>query len=178
MQTFSENLIFGQIGESAISKWLQSHGYSVFPAYQIEQNEGKGPQLFSTDKNLVLPDLLGFKKKKIQWFEVKHKKRFAWHRNTQSWTTGIDLRHYEEYQEVAKVTQLDVWLLFWHPLSLPSESDLLHGCPKICPTGLFGENIQKLRRLESHRSNRHGNSGMVYWSHNSLIHIAKEIYPK
>lgn len=179
---FSESLAIGRAGECLISKWLQSRGHSIFPAYEIEKSQGKGPQLFSASVDLVLPDLLAFKDGKMQWFEAKHKKCFTWHRATQKWTTGLDIRHYTEYQEVYKKTKLPVWILFLHSSPTPSESDRKHGCPHWCPTGLFGNDLSILSEKENHRSKPfdsgrigfmgHGKSGMVYWAHDSLRCIA------
>lgn len=173
MGKFEQSLAVGQLGESLISRWLQARGHAVFPAYQIEQHTGKGPQLFAASGDLVLPDLLAFRSGEIRWFEAKHKTCFTWHRISQRWTTGIDLRHYGEYQEVAHRTSLPVWLLFYHPKSKPSENDTSFGCPPKCPSGLFGNDIQVLTECENHRSDRHGKSGMVYWAHESLRLIAE-----
>lgn len=172
MGKFEKSLAFGQLGESLISRWLQSRGHMVFPAYQIEHSTGKGPQLFSASGDLVLPDLLSFRQGKVMWFEAKHKTCFTWHRISQKWTTGIDLRHYEEYQEVAGRTSLSVWLLFYHPKGKPDQRDLQHGSPKICPTGLFGNELSLLQKTENHRSDKWGKSGMVYWAHENLRLIA------
>lgn len=174
MGKFEQTLAFGQMGESAISRWLQSRGHHVFPAYQVEHQTGKGPQLFAASGDLVLPDLLAFRSGKVQWFEAKHKTCFTWHRITGRWTTGIDLRHYGEYQEVAARTLLPVWLLFWHPKPKPDERDLAHGCPAQCPTGLFGENIEVLSTCENHRSDRYAR-GMVYWAHDKLRLLAQDL---
>ena len=173
MGRFEQNLATGQLGESLISRWLQGRGHAVFPAYQIEHQTGKGPQLFAASGDLVLPDLLAFRAGEIKWFEAKHKTCFTWHRKSRRWTTGIDLRHYAEYQEVANRTSLPVWLLFYHPKARPSDGDLQYGCPAECPTGLFGNEIYTLTRCESHRSDRHGPTGMVYWAHEDLKLIAK-----
>lgn len=169
---FERSLAIGRVGEGAISRWLQSRGHAVFPAYQIEQHTGKGPQLFTACGDLVLPDLLAFREGKIQWFEAKHKTCFTWHRISQRWVTGIDLRHYGEYQEVAEKTALPVWVLFFHPKAEPSENDLAHGCPPESPTGLFGNEINILKTTENHRSDRYGKSGMVYWARESLRLVA------
>lgn len=172
MTRFQENLRQGKAGESIISKWLQSRGNLVFPAYEIEQSTGKGPQLFCADGDLVLPDLLAFRGRAIHWVEAKHKTCFTWHRITRRWVTGIDLRHYHEYQEVARRTGLPVWLMFWHPQGEPSPEDMSHGCPDVCPDGLFGGDIQELVKKENHRSDKWGRSGMVYWSSDVLIKVA------
>lgn len=162
----------GRVGESVISRWLQARGHAVFPAYEIEKPSGKGPQLFAATGDLVLPDLLAFRDGQAHWFEAKHKTCFTWHRITSRWVTGIDLRHYGEYQDVATVTGLPVWLLFFHPQAEPSPGDMSHGCPPECPTGLFGNDLGVLARCENHRSDRYGKSGMVYWAHESLKRIA------
>ncbi len=106
------------------------------------------------------------------WFEAKHKTCFSWYRLQQRWVTGIDLRHYREYQEVAVRTALPVWLMFWHPMAEPSQGDRSGGCPVSCPTGLFGNDLQNLQNSESHRSDRHGHSGMVYWARDALRLLA------
>lgn len=172
--TFEDNLATGQIGESVISRWLQSKGHSIFPAYQVESHTGKGPQLFTSSGDLVLPDLLAFKKGNIIWFEAKHKTCFTWYRIGKCWTTGIDLRHYEEYQKVEERTELPVWLLFWHPLSEPSKIDKPHiREDSQCPTGLFGNSLKYLTQNENHKSDQYGASGMVYWARKSLKFLAR-----
>lgn len=168
MGRFEQSLAFGQLGESVISRWLQSRGHAVFPAYQVEHQTGKGPQLFTETGDLVLPDLLAFRDGKSIWFEAKHKTCFSWYRTRSRWVTGIDLRHYGEYKDVQQITGLPVWLMFWHPNGTPDSADLRHGCPGECPTGLFGNSLDVLSDNESHRSNKWGSSGMVYWAATSL----------
>lgn len=179
MGRFEQTLAMGRVGESAISRWLQARGHAVFPAYEIEEGSGKGPQLFAASGDLVLPDLLAFRDGRIRWFEAKHKTCFSWHRLTQRWVTGIDLRHYGEYREVAARTGVPVWLLFFHPMAEPSGEDMAHGCPHECPTGLFGNDLDVLAECENHRSDRHGKSGMVYWARDALrlIALADEVRP-
>jgi hypothetical protein len=174
MMTFQQSLEYGQAGESVISQWLQDRGCKVFPAYEKLIDTGKGPQLFTAQGNFVLPDLLVFGEgaKTIFWAEVKHKKRFSWHRMSQTWQTGIDLRHYRHYCEVQENTSLAVWLMFLHTSSEPSQSDLAHGAPKTCPSGLFGNALSDLMLVESHRSQMHGTSGMVYWPESALMKLA------
>lgn len=85
---------------------------------------------------------------------------------------GFDLHHYEQYQEVADRTSLPVWLMFYHPKSCPDERDLRCGCPKSCPTGLFGNDIATLKDRENHRHANWGKRGMVYWASDSLKKLA------
>ena len=170
---FGRQLQFGKVGESVISRWLQARGHLVFPAYEKEVGTGKGPQLFAASGDLVLPDMLAFRGERILWVEAKHKTCFTWHRLTKRWVTGIDLRHYCEYQEVAARTGLPVFLMFWHPRAVPDPRDIAHGCPPECLTGLFGRNLAVLDECENHRSDRHGPTGMVYWTAQSLHLVAR-----
>ena len=172
MGNFEAALAFGQQGEKTVSEWLQGRGHMVFPAYEKEGGEYKGPQLFSKSGDLVLPDLLAMRDGKAIWFEVKRKTCFAWHRKSRKWHTGIDLHHYEQYKEVAARTEFPVWLVFLHPSDKPSSGDIAHGCPQKCPAGLFGNNIDFLAKNESHRHANWGRHGMVYWSRDSLLRLA------
>jgi hypothetical protein len=172
MGKFEVALAFGQQGEQTVSKWLQSRGHMVFPAYEKEGGDFKGPQLFSSSGDLVLPDLLAFRSGKAIWFEVKRKTCFTWHRISKQWVTGIDLHHYGQYIEVSARTGLPVWLMFYHPKSTPDARDLSHGCPTSCPTGLFGNDIASLQSCENHRHEKWGKNGMVYWSNRSLKRLA------
>jgi len=180
--SFAQNLQTGKIAEGLIANWLIAKGSAVMPAYEIELSSGKGPQLFSSDGGLVAPDMLVFNNHGITWVESKHKSVFTWHRVTQKWTTGIDLRHYGDYLHVAKQTKRPVWILFFHRESKPAERDIQAGCPPECPTGLFGGELFSMVTTENHRSPAfdpgrtgvigHGRSGMVYWAVDDLRMLA------
>lgn len=180
--SFERKLETGKVAEGLIAAWLQSRGNAILPAYEIEKSVGKGPQLFSARGEFVAPDMLSFTANGIHWVEAKHKTHFTWHRNTRRWTTGIDLRHYGEYLQVEKQTQLPVWLMFYHSESRPSDEDRKYGCQLECPTGLFGGKLFDLVVAVNHQSPHfdpsrvgmvgHGRSGMVYWAVDSLRHFA------
>jgi hypothetical protein len=167
--TFEDNLKTGRVSEKYIGRWIRDRGNSILPIYETEYHTGKGPQFFAPIGEYVAPDMLVFTRAwGVLWCEAKHKSVFSWHRKTQRWTTGIDLRHYEDYQHVARITKLPVWLLFLHQNSTPNPRDINCGCPKKCPTGLFGQELGFLVEHENHRSMNHGRSGMVYWAETSL----------
>lgn len=176
--TFEEQLAFGQMGESLIAQWLRRRGYNILPAYEKEIDNGKGPRLFTASSEypqLVAPDLFVMGNGKFMWIEAKHKTRFSWYGKRKCWVTGIDLHHYEDYCRVADVTDLPVWLLFLHRDNHASLSDVNRwGAPRECPVGLFGEEVSFLRRPvnQSHTSGEYGSSGMIYWRHETLRHIA------
>jgi len=167
--TFTESLDYGTAGESLISRWMRKRGNWVLPVYEKVIDTGKGPQLFTPDAgvSLICPDLFVFSPKERCWVEAKRKSAFTWHRISQRWVTGIDLRHYGHYLEVDDKTPWPVWLLFLHENGQAKDS------PPGCPTGLFGEALQKLRKCENHRSDKYGKDGMVYWACESLRKLAE-----
>jgi len=182
--SFAEKLAVGKVGESLIARYMMSRGHAVLPVYEIEKSSGKGPQLFDHKNGFVAPDMLVFTIDGAMFIEAKHKSVFTWHRITGQWTTGIDMRHYGDYLQVAKRTQLPVWLMFYHREEMPDPRDLQHGCPPVCPTGLFGGELFGLVIKENHRSQPfdnsrvgfigHGKSGMVYWTEKALKKIASK----
>lgn len=173
---FEQKLKKGFIGESLISRWFQSRGYSVLPAYDVEQNSGKGPRLFVSDgRQLISPDMLVFKSDKILWVEAKHKSAFTWHRMSETWQTGIDRRHWGDYLKVAEVAPFPVWILFLQRDGVAKDT------PKgmTSPTGLFGNEISELLKSIHHEHEKHGPTGMVYWTRQALLKVAdlKDVLP-
>lgn len=152
----------GQAGEGYIARWLRSRGTTVLPVYEKVLDTGKGPQVFLPTESLVAPDFLCWNDSGVFWIEAKHKSAFSWHRNTQRWVTGIDLRHYIDYLRIDSESPFPVWLLFLHEDGTAKDS------PLGCPTGLFGNTLAYLHANENHRHANWGTSGMVYWSVDSL----------
>ena len=165
---FKESLIVGKTGESKVAQWLISQGRSILPVYEIAENQYKGPALYCHSKNLVAPDMLVFGQNKITWIEVKTKTAFSWHRKTKRFVTGIDLKHYFDYLEIAKNTTVPLWIFFLHGKGTAVDTPE----DKISPSGLFGRDILYLEKHENHRHDNWGNSGMVYWDVEDLELIA------
>jgi len=163
--TFTERLQCGKTAESAIAQWFMRRGFPVLPVYELLLDRGKGPQLFTCDGGLIAPDMIAFAKR-IIWVEAKHKDAFTWWGKGQVYETGIDLRHYVDYQHVAKSTNLPLWILFLQRGGVATYSGGSPPPKELSPTGLFGNEINKLAANESHRSDRWAN-GMVYWSRES-----------
>jgi hypothetical protein len=171
--SFQKSLEKGKLGESLVAGWLASRGWYILPVYELELNQGKGPRVFGPGKEqIIAPDalLLHPRKRKVCFAECKHKTHFSYHRISQSWQTGIDFRHWQEYLKLRDILGREVWLLFLHQSEIPWENDRRHGCPDRCPTGLFAEEIGKLR-LIGRVDHRHAN-GMIYWNHQDLIKLA------
>ena len=122
--TFEDNLAFGRIAESKITRWILDRENTVIPIYTMENEEDyKGPRVLLKDEQIVSPDLLVINKdSSVCWIEAKHKTVFSWHRRTKRWVTGIDAHHYSQYRRVMEIVDWPVWLLFLH---ISSEHNIL-----------------------------------------------------
>lgn len=169
MRTFDERLQQGRLGESRIARWFMLKRYSVLPAYEMEGGQFKGPRVFSLEGDLVSPDLLVFRPGKVFWIEAKSKAAFTWHRISQSYQDGIDVRHWNDYLALRGRMEWPLWLLFLHG---PGQVAKDNPDGMVPPTGLFGREIGELPLLVDHTSDKWGRSGMVYWRASSLIRIA------
>lgn len=170
IDTFEDKLAYGQMGESAIARWLKSRGNNVLPVYEKEIDTGKGPRFFTPAGQLVAPDM--FVMPAMRWIEAKHKTVCTWYRKGQYWCTGIDLHHYSQYRQVQETSRQPVWLLFLHRSAQPDARDVEHGCPIRCPVGLYGQQLNHLIRHESHQHSNWGRHGMVYWAIDTLKRLA------
>lgn len=166
--SFKASLQVGKVGESAIAQWMRARGWYVLPIYEKELGQGKGPQLYTPETQLIGTDMLAFRGGKTLWIEAKHKSAFTWHRNTARWTTGIDLRHYADYCRIDDETPWPVWLLFLHRDGRAKDTPP----DMVSPTGLFGGTLDYLRKHENHRSDKWA-KGMVYWAVKRLRLIAR-----
>lgn len=169
---FEDALRQGAIGESIITKYLCNvWGFAVLPAYEKVIDDRKGPRLFLRDKNLVVPDMLGFTNLgPAVWVEAKVKTLFSWYGKGRYFVTGINYHHYQDYQEVERQTGTPVLLAFLHYQAKTWARDVTKwGAPSTCPTGLFGIWLDKTR--ESHRDYS-GNTLMIYWRYENLLRLA------
>ena len=171
--TFQSSLAFGQVVESLIAKWLIAKECMVLPIYEIEDDKWKGPRVFGAKLEAVAPDMLVFRGKgSLFWCEAKRKTRFAWYRKEQRWQTGIDLNHWKHYQGIAVATGIPVWLFFLHECPKPTQADLDGGSDDKCPTGLFGNTLEKLSADDSSQTwCPPGSKGMIYWARRSLLQL-------
>ena len=158
----------GKLGESQIANWLRyHHGMHVFPAYEKQTRDYKGPTLFCAEgDSLILPDLPGIKGDHLYWVEAKHKSAFTFYRKTRSWQTGIDVRLYEQYQDVQKRTGIGVYLMFVQGEGRAKDA------PSDGPSGLYAGSLSYLMQHEDHRDEFRNGAYMVFWNECALRKIA------
>ena len=60
MADFADHLATGRVTEGAIANWVRSRGGVVFPVYEREIYQGKGPQFFAPGEELLARDLVAF----------------------------------------------------------------------------------------------------------------------
>jgi len=173
---FALNLAAGQVGESAIARWLISRGFTVLPAYEKEPGDYKGPRVYSASGNMIAPDLLAFRfgientRDAVFWIEAKTKAAFTWHRISRTYQDGIDRRCWQDYLRLQAKAPWPIWLMFLHVGDGVAKDNPEGLSP---PTGLFGEKIATLRYCVHHESDKHGPSGMVYWTVDSFRKLAE-----
>jgi hypothetical protein len=167
----------GRFGENVVARFLRARGNSILPIRDIDMGEvWKGPRLTGPEgMELVSTDwfVIGPQGKSC-WMEVKTKARFSWHQRTASWCTGIDQHYLDHYINIARRSNIPVWLIFLHLNDSPSTADLKNGAPEHCPTGLFGGDVLHLAKEEMvhHAHSNWGKGGMVYWAPKKLVRLA------
>lgn len=164
-KAFPAKLAQGKVSESLIARWLVSRGWNVLPVYETSDNAAKGPRLSTPNGEIVAPDMLAMKAGEYRWVEAKDKHAASWYRIGGYFVTGVNLSHYQDYLLIEDSKIIPVWLLFLHRGGTAKDSP-----PS--PAGLFGGALSDLRYCESHRSDKHGSSGMVYWKIESLKRLA------
>lgn len=164
--SFEQSLAFGKAAETQIARFLLGRGFNILPVYEKTDDEKKGPQLYTPAGSFIAPDLFVFRGADVFWVEAKHKTAFSWHRATARWVTGIDRKHFREYNEVMRLTGWPVWLFFLHLGGTAKDS------PDGSPCGLFGNDLSYLVDHINHEHENWGKSGMVYWAHAHLKLIA------
>lgn len=182
MNHFDRNLATGQRTENLIMNWMISRGSVVIPVCDVkpfvdDRGIKKGPQVFDDVRTYTAPDVLAFKRGKAMWLETKHKTVFSWHRASKKWVTGIDIPHFEDYCRVQEITGQQVYIMFLHVSDQPAAYDEQHGCPFVCPTGLFWAPVDVLKEMESHRSDKWGRRGMVYWACSFKMPYGEQLGP-
>jgi hypothetical protein len=171
MRNFKEKLEFGKTGETEIAHWLRDRGNHVLPVYEISENQFKGPAFYTSQgEEIITPDMVTWSKNGILFIEAKHKEAFSWHRKTEKWVTGIDLKHYSDYQLLQARTKTPVWIIFLHRGGIAKDSPT-------SPAGMFGNDLMFLIANENHRHENWA-KGMVYWAIDSLIKLSDYPLPK
>lgn len=109
--SFQDQLAFGEEGEKSIAEMLINRGVSILPLYQFK-NHDQTPFLLTREEKLTMPDLTCWKNGDAYFVECKRKNKWV-HFNGQM-ETGLNLKHFKEYEKIKALTNLDVWLFFLH----------------------------------------------------------------
>jgi len=106
----------------AASKWekafadflVAERGWNVLSTCDMHNGYQYAPHFASPMGDLIVPDLLGARDGKFQWFEVKHKSHADFHRNSQQYVTGLPAHHWDAYLRVQEITGSEVVIAFIH----------------------------------------------------------------
>jgi hypothetical protein len=179
----SPDYLFGRMIEGRLAAWFEraecsdffGDGSTTLPSVIIELNKieqgeaNKGPRIRSIVGDEIAPDLQVCRAGRFFFVESKAHRRCTWYRTGKPprWQTGMGTHYFESYLRSANNLRAPLWVLFYQQGSQPSLDDLKHHCPKRCPIGLFGDEIQNLRARFDHRF-----GGMLYWDVSRLKLIA------
>jgi len=150
---FDQQLKRGKITEKQIAEYLKALGYHVLPTTDFAANGA--PMLESADQSqsLVMPDLQAFVRGQGEWWESKLKSSaVATNRFAGRLVTGIDGIAWVRYCNVELKTDMPVAVVFVHEKEGEVRCGTLH----------------QLSKIESHRSDRMGKGGMVFWKYESI----------
>ena len=160
---FEKQLAIGREVEMAVARWLMQRGHRVLPVYDYSGlNSGKAPKLqaISSADSLICPDLLIVKGGRTIWCEVKFKTHADFTRRTRQHETGIDLRLWNHYQQVADTSGSPVWLIFCHQ----------------CEDEIRCGSLDVLRSPNEHRiyrGSKMSHSGMVFFRYDTLHYLER-----
>ena len=149
---FREAKKSGRELEEAIARILVAAGWAVIPV-TASSDVGIGPRVMSKDGTIVAPDLICFRKGRCRMVETKNKSTFSLHRNTGTWLTGIDTKHFNDYDKVQTACGCKLCVVF---LQRP-EGD--------SPSGVY---FQWVDELKQHVHHSWDENGMTYWAEKDL----------
>ncbi len=143
----SESFLRGRRGEQIVKRWLQKRGWYIIDSYDYCGVDGdKAPRMQSITSRLVIPDLDIAKDGIRRWAEVKAKYQPLTWRKTGELQHGIDLRHYNDYRQVQRITGAHVWLFI-----VEEKTQLI-----------LAESLDKLGSPRIGK--QYGKGGMVNWA--------------
>ena len=153
---FQNNLAEARKYEIALSKWLQKKfGFYVLPTYDYSGlQKNKAPKLSGMMNSFVIPDLLCFKPERKVWVECKWKSKAELYRKNNVYVTGIESRLFKQYQQVGKLSGIEVKIMFLHV----AESEIRGN-----DLDFLSENINNY-----YAGDKFKNDGMVFWDFNKL----------
>lgn len=105
-------------GEKHVIEELKQLGFFIFKCTDALDSDArseynKAPKIHGADVTYIFPDILAFRDSKSYLIEIKTKTEPTLFRKTQQLQHGINLRHYNDYLNVLKITNYDLWLAIY-----------------------------------------------------------------
>lgn len=107
--SFESKLKLGEEGEHEVAQYLMRRGVSVLPLYQFDIDTA--PVIYSANSETISPDLICFKD---DAFMVEVKTKNQWVSYMGRVETGLNLKHYNHYKQIACITGKEVYVFFNH----------------------------------------------------------------
>lgn len=101
----------GWSGERILLEWLRKRGWNVLAVCDFTGREAnKAPRIHTLSGWLTAPDFLVWSEGCIRWLELKTKTKAVCFRSRREWRHGISERHWKDYLEVERVTNIPGYL--------------------------------------------------------------------
>ena len=157
--TFEARLSFAKAIERAGEEWLKRRGWLVLsPSDYSGPDDDKPPSLHGAARSFVLPDTLAFRAGRARFVECKWKTAATFHRVTQRWETGIQLRHWEDYRRVRAESGVPTWIVWVHGREREMRGMDLEGLSELSPRPYDGPKM--------------GPGGMIFFPWQGLVRLA------
>lgn len=140
--------VFGQWGEQAVRRWLESQGKFVIPTTCIE--DGGAPALTRLLERVVLPDFQAFGVGG-EWWEVKTKTEPVRHQISGQTRTGLDEDLWFQYLRVQQET------------GLPGHLAMVFDTPKMLLAQSFSV-LDRWAHFHQGRTEPFGGKRLVFWN--------------
>ena len=150
----------GRNGEHLVADRAKRKGWFVIPSYDYGGEDGnKAPKLEGLNRGIVVPDLDIARDGQRRWVEVKTKQAPTLTRVTNRMEHGINVRHWESYREVERITGCKVFLVIYE-----EESGDVLGASLDAIVKWHGGKLRETRM----RKNGSDDGAMFYFARDSL----------
>lgn len=159
---FEAMLQHGEHYEHLLAKLLERRGFRVLGEARFNWKTNGVRDSRTLRATHLYPDLLVERNGRARWIDAKFKTHADLYRRTQTLVTGIPMRHWLYYKEIALKTATPVAIAFLHQQENEIRSAYL----------------TDLERCISHQSDKMSRHGMIFFVYNQIPVVGRfeELY--
>lgn len=169
MNTFEQQLEWGEEGETQLCKWLNSFDdMSVMRVWaKIKNNIQVAPKIRIDGRYYSTPDIQVFQGDERVFVESKRMTGFTRHRKSSTWQIGIDKAKLMEYRFLQERLDQKIDLYFI------VEGKKVTGTDQIYDSGIYRMNVDEDIHHEWTMYANNRSTLMVYWTEDKLTKLAE-----